>query len=78
MAIRYSHVSTDERPSKRSNERQARSSVSCADVLGVVDRAEHAVAVDLERTAVGLDQRAEGALVSGLGLRPACRVLMNG
>ena len=67
VAIRYSQVLTEARRSKRSSERQARSSVSCSDVLGVVDRAEHAVAVDLERAPVRLDERAEGALVAGLG-----------
>jgi hypothetical protein len=38
-------------------------------VLGVVRGAEHAVAVHLQRAAVGLDQRAERPLVAGLGGR---------
>jgi hypothetical protein len=37
------------------------------DVLGVVRRAEHPVAVDLERAAVRLHERAERPLVAGLG-----------
>jgi hypothetical protein len=36
------------------------------DVLRVLRRAQHAVAVDLERAPVGLDQAPEGALVAGL------------
>ena len=34
-----------------------------------MQRPEHAVAVDLERAPVGLDQLAEGALVTRLGRR---------
>jgi hypothetical protein len=36
-------------------------------VLGVLRRAEHPVAMDLERRAIGLDQAAERALVPGVG-----------
>ena len=39
------------------------------DVLGVLRRAEHAIAVDLERAAVGLDEPPERALVAGAGGR---------
>ena len=67
VAIRYSQVWTEARRSKRSSDRQARSSVSWTTSSASWTRAEHPVAVDLERAAVRLDERAEGALVAGLG-----------
>ena len=67
VAIRYSQVSIDERRSKRSSDRQARISVSWTTSSASWTRAEHPVAVHLERAAVRLDQLAERALVARLG-----------
>ena len=67
VAIRYSQVSTEERPLEAVERAPGAQQRLLRDVLGVVDGAEHPVAVDLERAAVGLDERAEGALVARLG-----------
>ena len=43
-------------------------------VLGVVQRAEHPVAVGVQLAAVGLDQPLEGAFVAGAGgVKMRCR-----
>ena len=78
VAMRYSQARNVERPWKLLRFRHARRNVSWTRVLGVLQRAEHAVAVRLELGAVGLGQRRERRLVArargrdrspGLGLR---------
>ena len=66
VAIRYSQVSIDERPSKRSSAAPGAQQRLLDDVLGVLGRAEHPVAVHLERPPVRLDQLAERPLVARL------------
>ena len=53
VAIRYNHVRSDARPSKRSRLRHARTIVSCTASLGIRGGAQHPVAVPGEGGAVG-------------------------
>ena len=64
VAIVYSQERSELRPSKRGSARQARSSASCSGVLGIVHRAEHAIAMSVQRPAMGLDEPGEGVLVA--------------
>ena len=73
MAIVYSHVRSELRPSKRARARQARSSASCRASSASSTRAEHAIAVGVEQAAVRLDQPGEGVLVAPRGRRRAAR-----
>ena len=67
MAIVYSHVRSELRPSKRAMAAPGAQQRVLHGVLGVVDRAEHAVAVGVEQAAVGLDEPGEGVLVAPAG-----------
>ena len=67
MAIRYSHVRSELRPSKRREPAPGAQERVLQRVLGVVERAEHAVAVRVQLAAVRLDERSEGALVARAG-----------
>jgi hypothetical protein len=67
VAIRYSQVRTEARPSKPPGPRQAASRVSWMRVLGVVGGAEDPVAVDLQLVPVGVDKLPERLLVAGPG-----------
>ena len=75
VAIRYSQVRTEARPSNASRPRQAASSVSCTSVLGVLHRAEDPVAVQLQLAPVGVGELAKRLLVSRARPRRASAVL---
>ena len=63
MAIRYSHARTDARPSYVSRRRHARRNALLDEVLGLLERPEQAVAVDVQLAAMPIDAGAEGLLV---------------
>ena len=67
VAIRYSHERSELRPSKRGRPAPGAQQGVLQGVLGVVDRAEHAVAVGVQRAAVGLDEAPVGVLVAAAG-----------
>ena len=69
MAIRYSHERSELRPSNRAMPLPGAQQRLLERVLGVVDRAEHAVAVGVQLAAVRLDQAPEGVLVAARGGR---------
>ena len=67
MAMVYSHVRSELRPSKRAMRAPRAQQRVLHRVLGVVDRAEHAVAMGVEQSAMGLDEPRERVLVAGAG-----------
>jgi len=67
VAIRWSHVPNKLRPSNRPRLRQALTSVSLDGVLGVVEGAEHAVAVEPHPLAVRGGELVEGTAVATRG-----------
>ena len=68
VAIRYSQVRIEERPSKPPRPCQAASRVSCSASSASCDRAEDPVAVHLQLAPVGVDELAERLPVPGPGL----------
>ena len=67
VAIRYSQERSELRPSKRRQPAPGAQQRLLQRVLGVVDRAEHPVAVRVQLPAVGLDEPREGGLVAAAG-----------
>jgi hypothetical protein len=65
VAIAYSQERSELRPSKRSQPAPGAQQRVLQGILGVVDRAEHPVAVRAEPAAVRADELAEGGLVAG-------------
>ena len=77
VAIRYSQARSELRASKRRQPAPGAQQRVLQRVLGVVHRAEHAVAVGVQLRAVGLEQAAECILVALLGGREQ-RALLAG
>src|SRR5438105_14131808 len=63
VAPRYSQVRIDDRPSNELSPRQA----AMERILGIVKRAEHAIAMQVQLVTMGIDELAKGRLVSRLG-----------
>ena len=73
VAIVYSQARSEERPSKLLKPAPGRQQRLLKRVLGVLERAEDPVAVDLQLAPVGLGELAERLLVAGAGAGQSAR-----